>query len=455
MRVVNRLLVFLLLIAVPAFAATKKKARRPMAHIDAGPGSVIRDVSVVDVMNGTVAAHQDVILRGDRIMEVRHTAAPGKTIRYVIPGLWDMHVHLWQPQNQFPLFIANGVTGVRNMGADLARVRRWQTAVNKGEIVGPRIFTSGAAITSLPGHDDSKLPTVVVQSPAEARKAFYKFYDQEVNFISTLDMSEGSFEALAEASRHDGIPLAGHLPESVSAFVAAQDRMTSMEHLFGIAITCSSKEEVLRNRRLSAREKKDWVALEKVEQETLDTYDDSTGKLLFDAFRRFNVRQTPTLGFWRRALGVDATALEFKQVSASIRKDWKQPKPANPAMQQAEYDFAMRITGDLARAKVQILAGSDTGDPWTVPGVELHKELELLVKAGLTPAQALRAATTEPASLMRKPLELGQVKQGFAADLVVLDANPLVDIRNTRKIHSVVVRGKQLDKAQLDELNRP
>jgi imidazolonepropionase-like amidohydrolase len=421
----------------------------------AGPVSYIRDVSVVDVAGGQITPHQDSVIRGGLISAVRPATTPVKGSRFVIPGLWDMHVHLWYAQPQFPLFVANGVTGVRDMGSDLKRIRAWQSEIAKGALPGPRIYASGPVLSTEAAADDAALPVNVVNTPDEARRVFNRYYDQHVDFIKIIDLPEPAFEALAEASRHGGLPFAGHLPDSVSAFTAAQDRMVSMEHLFGIGLACSSQESELRKRRLAAREAKDKDALTQIATETMDTYDPFVAKALWDLFRRYEVRQTPTLTLWRRMTGVDIQSEtadpSLRYVQASIRKTWEEPK-AGSAFSQRQYEFARKLTAEMAKANVPILAGTDTGDPWTVPGATLQDELGLLVEAGLTPAQALRAATLEPARLMHKQSSLGEVKKGYAADLVVLAANPLEDIANTRRIETVVVRGKQLDKAAITRM---
>lgn len=407
MEIVPRILAILLflILSLNISAATRKKAAKKPRAVE-GPASIVHDVSVVDVANGTITPHQDILLRGDKIAEIRRTASPGKGLRYAIPGLWDMHVHLWNQENQFAQYLANGVTGLRNMGADVTRVKRWQ-----GEPNSPRIFTTIAPIATRAG--SKQLPVTIVNSPADAKRAFDIAYDGHMNFINILDIPSNAFETLAEASRHDGVPFAGHLPDSVSAITAAQDRMSSMEHLFGVGLACSSKEEELRNQKLLLADHPDPAEAAKIGAEIIATYDPYVAKQVFGEFKRFNLRQTPTLTFWAR------------------RADAK-----------AQYDFALFLTGEMAKAGVPILAGTDSGELHTTPGLELHKELELLVQAGLSPAQALRSATMEPAAMMRKSAEWGQVKKGFAADLVVLDANPLADIRNTRKIHQVILRGK-------------
>ncbi len=353
-----------------------------------------------------------------------------------------MHVHLWFPHSQFPLYIANGVTGVRDMGTDLRRIRAWQSEIARGTLTGPRIYACGSPMDT-EASTEPNLPVNVIATPQQAREAFLRYYDQKVDFIKVLNLSDKSFEALAEISRHDGIPFAGHLPLSVPAALAAEDRMVSMEHLFGVGLACSSRQVELRNKALTG---------EKVTDDVIASYDARVAAQLWDLFRRYDVRQTPTLDLWARMTGIDATpGPDLKYIEKSIRDKWPTPEtPTDKSQAAAQYDFVFRLTGDMAKAGVPILAGTDTGDPYTVPGFELHKELALLVKAGLTPAAALRAATTEPARLMHREHELGEVKPGYDADLVILNADPLTDIANTRRIESVVLRGRVFDRAELN-----
>jgi hypothetical protein len=343
--------------------------------------AIIPDVSVVDVVNGLIEPHQDIVIRGDRIAAVRPAATRVRETRFVIPGLWDMHVQLGDARPPFPFFLAHGVTGIRDMGTDLKRVRGWEPG-------GPRIYASGLALSAA--------------TPDAARRMFNLYYDARVDFIQIGDLPEPAFEALAEASRHGGLPFAGDLPDSISASSAARDRMVSMEHLIGIALACSSKETELRNKLVAARAANERDAVSKVESEIIDTYDAVAARDLWDLFRRYDVRQTPVLTGWSGRTGAE---------------------------------FASRLTGDMAKAGVPILAGAASG-------FALQDELELLVKAGLTPLEALRAATYEPARLMHRQSTFGQIRKGYAADLVVLGGNPLANIGNTRRIETVFLRGR-------------
>ncbi len=396
---------------VVAFATIGLSATRPV---------VIRDVSVVDPSSGIIETHRDIVVRGDRFASIRGAAKPTRApVRYAIPGLWDMHVHLWFPDNQFPKYLAAGVTGLRDMGSDFSRVKSWRAQIKAGTLTGPRIVTCGPPLSGPVSEPDPKLPTIVVRDANDARKAFDTLDDKlGVDFIKVLsNVPANAFYAVSEYSRHWGHRIVGHLPDEVPARLAADARMGSMEHLFGLALACSSREAELREERRVALEKKDKDALAKIDDEIRDSYDAKKAAQLFEKFKIYDVMQTPTLTMLKRMTGKD----------------------------DAAYMRMEHLVRDLNRAGVPILAGTDTGDPGTVPGAELHKELELLAAAGLTPLEALRAATTTPARLMRKDDTLGVIKPGAYADVVLLDANPLTDIRNILKISAVMVNGKYIN----------
>ncbi|HWE00070.1 MAG TPA: hypothetical protein VG345_13560, partial [Bryobacteraceae bacterium] len=339
-----------LLIPVLLFAARRRVHQGPPAP--EAPSSIVHDVSVVDVAAAQILPHRDIVIRGERIAGIRPAAARGRRERYVIPGLWDMHVHLWNEDPQLGLYLANGVTTVRDMGSDLKHVRLLEGRIARGEIAGPRIYASGAAVAAAPAGPDSRMPVNVIRTPNEARRIFDVYYDERVDVIRILDLDARSFEALAERSRHDGVPFAGTLPDSVRAADAALDRMVSMEHLFGIGLACSSKQSELRARLQTAR----GAEAQALDGEIMETYDAGAANSLWDLFRGDGVRQTPMLTSWSRMVCLNGP----------------------PESNRAHYDFAVKLTHDMARAGVPILAGTDTGEPGTVPGVELHRELELL-----------------------------------------------------------------------------
>lgn len=432
---------------------------------------LIRNANVIDVKTGTVLPRRSVLIHGERIHSVgRGLRAPrgGKVIeargKYLIPGLWDMHVHLWYKQNQFPMFLAWGVTGIRDMGSNLDRVKRWRSAIKSGELLGPHIESCGPPVDGRPSNDP-KLPVLEVHTPAEARTAYdHLEQDLNVDFVKILSrVPRDAYFALVERARKWGLPVAGHVPESVSVDEAISARQNSIEHLTGVLLACSSEEKKIRPLRLLALERKDYKALPGYAERVLVTFDPTKASILFERMARYSSYQVPTLVMLRRMTYADADEVvrdpHLKYISAAIRKTWddprqekKQASEATLALIERQYERDAWIVEQMQRLGVPIMAGTDTGDPYTFPGYDLHRELQLLVKAGLTPAQALRSATLTPAEFLDSDESLGQVAQGKMADLVLLDADPLKNIRNTQKIFAVVLAGRYLSKAKLDAM---
>lgn len=356
----------------------------------------LSDVTVIDAAAGRAIPHQDLLLRGGAIAAVRPARSRERETRYAIPGLWDMHVRLEGGAAQLPLYVANGVTGVRDFGTDLKRVRQWEKQIGAGELIGPRIYASGAALTAqnTPG-------------PAEARAAFNRCYDAQVDFIAIDRLPQSAFGALAEMSRHNGIPFAGLLPPDASLQDAVEDRIVSIEG-------------------------------------ELPAFAPADASALWDLMRRYGVRSTPMLSAWNRL----AASPQLAYIEPKLREKWGSLASADATRAAS----AAKIAFSMARGGVEILAGSGSGDPFAVPGFELQRELEALAAAGLTPAEALASATLAPARLMRRAATQGQLREGFAADIVVLRQNPLVNITNIRSVDAVVARGHLYDHAALAKM---
>ena len=438
-----------------------------LASVLPGADLLIQDVTVIDVNTGAALPHRSILIRNKQISAVGIKVPIAKNARivhaagkYAIPGLWDMHVHLWYHENQFPLFLANGVTGVRDMGSNLAWVNHWREQIKSGKLQGPRIVTCGPPVDGAASGDD-KLPIVVVEGPNEARAAFDRLDNMDVDFIKVLSrLPRDAYFALLERARKYYIPVAGHVPTSVSLMEAIDARQKSVEHMSGLLLACSKREDRLRNRMLLAIEKKDWNTYTDLNAEVLDTFDSKKAALIFERMATYDVREVPTLGMLRRSMFADADELAASAyvhyIPASIRKGWTDPREdrkklsaRNLELANAQYEKLRELLPLMRKAGVMIMAGTDTGDPYTFPGYDLHRELELMVGAGLTPLEALRSATLEPARYLDATVSMGSIEAGKDADLVLLNADPLKDIRNTQKIAGVVVDGVYLPKLQL------
>ena len=369
---------------------------------------LIRNATIIDVSSGAAIPHRSILIRGTRIAAIGDTVHAPKQIRivdgngkFVIPGLWDMRVRL-TGREQLPVYVAFGVTGVRDLGSDYDRVNLWRGEMQKGKLIGPHIETCGPL---LDGVASSGLAVRVVRTPAEARGIFDQLDGESVDFIGLLPrLPRDAYFALLERARKYYSVVAGDVPASVSVLEAVEARQKSIDHMPGLPLACSTEERRFREPYIQAMERGDPEALDDVVTAALETFSVEKANALFQRMVLFETRSVPVL--------------------LNLRQREK---------------FAGLVL-NMQRAGVTILAGSDSSKP----GPALQDELALLVEGGLTTAQALRSATLEPAKYLDAAASLGTVEQGKTADLVILDADPLLDIRNTRKISGVVLAGKYL-----------
>lgn len=437
--------------------------------------TVIRGVTVVDVEQGTLLPNRDVTLADGHIVQVAPTspAAPGNALiidgagRFLIPGLWDFHVHSAYPFLDallMPLYIANGVTGVREMFGDLRTIAATrQKFVDKSAIV-PRIVGAGHIVD---GPNPIWPNSVVAANPSRAVTIVDSLREAGADFIKVYSLlSRETFLAIANAAKARGIRFAGHVPESVSIREASAAGMWTMEHLYGITAACSAQEDAIRARLDSAGGS--LAAMQRgrnaVAELIATTFSEPKCVDLFAELARNASAQVPTLTVIRGITFMNDSAFRsdarLRYVPSFLRAGWdpaKDPRFKDRTAadwERARRSYAMQLTliKPMAAAGVPIVAGTDVLNPYIIPGFSLHDELQLFVENGLTPIQALRAATLVPARLLNATDSLGTVAQGKVADLVLLDANPLADIHNTTRIRAVISNGRVFDRAALDSL---
>jgi len=390
----------------------------------------IQDVTLIDVASGTARPHMTVVIDDGKISRVGIASSiqlPASTRivagkdKFLMPGLWDMHVHLYYKQ-YLPLFVAFGITGVQDMGSDFSRVSAWRDEIEKGAAVGPHIITSGPPVDGGKS-EDPKLPLLVARTADQARVAFDQLYKMDVDFIKVLSrLPREAYFALAEQARHWDLRMVGHIPTNVTAQEAVEARQKSLEHMFGITKSVSSDAEALK---------------------------------FFERCTLIGTRVDPTLVLWLRMSHIDDTKLmsdpQLQVVPASIRNTWPDVSD-DPASYKVQIWRIYRLVALAKQAKTEILAVTDTGDPYVVPGAALHGELEQLVEAGLTPREALEAATLAPARFFETEAEMGAIEKGKLADMVLLNGDPLKDIRNVRKVEGVFTHARYYTRQDLDAI---
>jgi len=452
-----------LLIGALLFFASEAVAQKPSPN----DLIVINNVSVVDVRSGAILADQTVILDRNRIASV----GPSKSAKYprnapsvnghgyfLIPGLWDMHVHLvfgdWFPGAQditLPLLIANGVTGVRDMGSELEIVQNWRNEIEAGRLLGPRIFTSGPM---LDGPKPRFPSSIAIATPEDGRRAVDTLKQSGADFIKlqSLIPREAVF-AIAEEAKKQEIAFEGHVPDSVRASEMSEAGMRSFEHLIGIFEGSSPSED-------------DFLKGGKTEGRFLASYDPARAATLAALLAENQTWQCPTLVWERGGNMMDVTDFakdgRAKYVPASWRnKTWKRFTDEivqgygtdDIAVRKKFIEKELEVVQLLHKAGVPFLAGTDTPPGvYVFPGFSLHEELQRFVAAGFTPLEALQTATLNPARFLGMEEQIGTIEKGKLADLVLLNANPLADISNTQKIAAVIVNGNYYSGKDLEKM---
>ena len=435
----------------------------------------IEHVTVVDVRDGRLIRDQTVLVAGGKIVAVGAStnlrSPQGARVvdgrdRYLIPGLWDMHDHsaAWGQASRrvlLPLIVANGVTGTREMFGDRG-VLAVRDDIRRGVLRGPRMIVGSPPLDGPSPMWEGSIP---VTTEADGKRVVDSLVHQGYDFIKIYQfLSRDAYRGIAEEARRQHTPFVGHVPFTMKVSEASDAGQRSIEHGMGISLECSTNEIEIRRGLVAAATHvpagipAHGALLSRGEDEPLSTISEAKCDRLFARLAENGTWVVPTLILHRaHALATDSSIRHdprLRRLPSATRADWEmmaanRPRPAGAAFQrvdqaQRRHAFAMQ------RAHISLLVGTDAMNPFVLPGFAVHEELALLVEAGLTPLEALRAATIAPAVFLHATDSLGTIDRGKLADLVLLDANPLTDIRNTSRIRAVVLGGRLLDRAALD-----
>ena len=447
---------------------------------------VLTHATIIDATGAPPKTDMTVIISAGRITGLgpsRTLPAPAgarvvdATGKFLIPGLWDMHIHLDDPElwpthvtreeeeKVFPLLIANGITGVRDMGGSLEQLQEWRQKITLGQMLGPRMVFSGPFVDgNYP--EFSWLGSLRVTTEAEGREAVRSLHRRGADFIKVYTtLPRAAYFGLADEANKLGVVFAGHVPDRISAAEASDAGQKSIEHMQNLLLACSTNEAAFRKTIAETYDdpKAALTPLDRGDPAVLASFSKEKCDALFARFARNGTWQCPTLhNNWRHAHSFDKALTNDPRACyypASFRAYWKkrslddEKRPERAARLQAYYLKLFALVKDMRRAGVNILAGSDAGaNEYSFPGFSLHDELAELVAAGLTPMEALQSATLNAAKYLGMTDAFGTVEAGKMADLVLLDANPLDDIRNTRKIAAVILNGQLIDKPALQTL---
>ncbi len=445
---------------IVAGAQLPDPAARPLA---------ITHVTVIDVLKGARLRDQTVVVAGNRITALGAASAipvpPGAIVvdgrgKFLVPGLWDMHVHsAVLAARELPVFAALGITGVRNMHTTSDTALELTAAIKQrlrsGELTGPRFVANGPIVD---GARPQWRGSVVVSTSEAGQRVVDSLARGGADFVKVYNgLPRTAYFAIAEASRRRGLPFVGHVPLAVSAQEASNAGQRSIEHLSGFDRACSPVGDSIG----AARADDGPLPLPeflRILDVLARTSQSDRCVATAAVFKRNGTWVTPTLvNSWIHVAGdsILADSAAMAVIPTMTRERWRTIVARDAQFDttaERVFSWSLRAVRTLRDAGVPILAGTDVGNPLLVPGYSLHTELALLVRAGLTTHEALRAATVTPAEFLGLADSLGTVAVGKVADLLLLDADPLDDIRNTRRIRAVALNGRLLDREALDRL---
>lgn len=442
-------------------------------------GTAITNVTVIDAVNG-MRQNQTVIFAGDEITSVRPADAEvaaaefiDGTGKYLIPGLWDFHVHLTYDErfgDSMPaLFLSYGITSVRDTGGLMHEVLPVVESMRAEGAIAPRVYFAGPLLDgNFVVYDGDGRPEIGVQNatPEQARETVRALKEQGVDFIKIYEMvGPDAFAAMVETANELDLPIDSHVPLSMRASIAGPS-VDSIEHLRNIELDCAANSAELHETRLERLKNPDNLSGAELRSSlhslqrmpAIDNYDEARCDRTIEALastmmvptlrlNSFNLRPPYGRNDWQDALS---------RVPVAVRDDWAETGERLASESGGEVsqfgEWSHFLIGRMHSAGVPIGAGTDTPIFLSVPGFSLHSELEHLVMAGLSPLDALHSATVRPAEYFSLQDEMGTVDEGKVADLVLLDANPLEDIANTRSIHAVVTKGTLLKSDDLARL---
>jgi len=438
----------------------------------------IKNVNIINLETGQIDA-SNIYLKDGHFARIEAAfenskAKANQTIdgsgKYALPGFWDNHVHfrggdslIEANKNFLNLYIANGITSVRDAGGDLtSSVMEWKTAIADKKLTGPSIFTSGPKID---GPGATWAGSLEVENDEDINKALDSLQAIPVDFVKLYDSQisgDNYLKTIQEAEKRNLIT-SGHMPFTVELDATIDAGINAIEHLYYIMKGCSSNEKEI-TEQLIKKEIGFWDAMPLLQS----SYSDSTAMETFTKLKQNNVFVVPTLHIGGVLSYLDEvdhskdTYLQF--MSPGIQKTYqgridrvKNASKKQVTDRKALDQFFGQLAFKLNNNGVSLLAGSDSGayNSYTYPGISLHKELEAMVAIGISPLDALRASAYNGAKFLKKSDDYGTISKGKIADIVLLNSNPLEDIKQTKNIFMVLTNDVIYTETSLENLLKP
>ena len=444
---------------------------------------IIDQVTLVDPIYGSTK-NKTVVVENGKILKIipstqitldsRNQIIDGRG-KYLIPGLWDTHVHFAYLEalapSMFDLFLRHGITSVRDTGGKVAFVKQWKDSAKANPSKAPRVMMAGPLLDGTPNVYNGSSPrlpelSVGMTTVADVENEVAALLAADVDLFKAYEMLlPEQFLKIMELAKANGLKVTGHIPLSMDAKSVSEAGLNSIEHLRNLDLSCASNaEELLKERRallnlgstMTGNDLRNrvWKAQQEI---AIANYDETRADDVLATFKKNNTWQVPTLAlntlFTQQYFAEQEYQKSYALLPSPIKTYWTERSNAlknYPVSKfRKKYDaWQTMMVGKIKAADIPIMAGTDTPIAYLVPGLSLHVELEALVHAGLSNLEALQTATLNPAIYFDLEEQLGRLEEGYWADLVLLTDNPLNDITNTKKIAAVIKQGVVYDAKQ-------
>ena len=446
---------------------------------------IIKNISIIDPIDGLQSTKSLVITDNtiSMILDNDNELIDNNNIidasgKYLIPGLWDAHIHFSFDTDLAPfmpgLFLAHGVTSVRDTGGPIDLVVKMKDLSLNDPINNTNVYIAGPLIDGTPNVYNNSSPSFPLLSIENSdiidiESNVQEIVAKEVDLLKAYEMlTENQFLALMRIAKKNNLNVTGHIPLSMTLFSAIDSGLNGIEHLRNFALSIASNSDELFRERLQLLKNPDdlpgsdlrSLIHSKQRMRALDSidYDKFEEAAILLASR--NVWQTPTLFLYRNSsqkIFKDPSFInELNKLPTQIKEKWiKEISDTDTIVDKNSLRYSNWLeeaSGKLHKKNVPFMAGTDTPIGYLIPGRSLHIELEVMVENGFSNLEAIRAATLNPATFFGLENKVGRIKNGYKADLVILNSNPLENIRNTQDISMVIKNGYLLSRKSLDSL---
>lgn len=448
---------------------------------------VIKNIDLIDPLNG-LASSQTLIINNGKITSIQSfdknkspTAANtiDGTGKYLIPGLWDAHIHFAYMENLAPrmldLFMIYGITSVRDTGGKIDFVNKWKQDALNSPLTSPRVMVAGPLLDGMPNVYDGSNPSVPplsvgLSSSEDLTEKVNSLVDEKVDLLKAYEMlTPEQFKTITQLGNKNGLKVTGHVPLSMDVISAAEAGLNSIEHMRNIELSCASNHAELKEKRqqllFDGKSDPGGILRSRIHnaqrQNAIENYDQKQADLVLASLKKNDTWQIPTLALNLSSVNRPFARTDFQEsfqyLPDSVETMWKKNISSIEAKEPSDFNqvynkWKSEMVGQMHDKGIPIMAGTDCPIYYLTPGLSLHEELVELVNAGMSTLEAIHSATYLPAQYFNLQDELGSIKEGHWADLLILNKNPLENIKNTTAIESVIKQGNVLDQKILNEM---